>query len=96
MLFLLGNWIDEGLKKSFLNSSIYVLTSKSESFSLSLCEAMSYGIPSISFDVDVGPREIIKDMEDGFLVENKNIMEMAENLYVNRKWTTKDSTWNKF
>ena len=56
-----------------LKSDVFVLTSKSESFSLVLCEAMNYGLPCVAFDVDVGPREIIKDNVTGFLIGNRNI-----------------------
>jgi glycosyltransferase involved in cell wall biosynthesis len=54
-------------------SSIFCFTSKSESFGLSLVEAMSYGLPVIAFDCDVGPREIIRDEINGFLVPMSDI-----------------------
>lgn len=55
-----------------LKSSLFLLTSKSESFSLVLVEASSLGIPCISFDIDVGPREIIKDCKNGFIIKDRN------------------------
>ena len=55
-----------------LKSSLFLLTSKSESFSLVLVEASSLGIPCISFDIDVGPREIIKDGKTGFIIKDRN------------------------
>lgn len=55
-----------------LKSSLFLLTSKSESFSLVLVEASSLGIPCISFDIDVGPREIIKDGKNGFIIKDRN------------------------
>lgn len=66
----------EKLKKS----SIFVLTSKSESFSLVICEAMRQGLPCVSFNIDVGPKEIIEDGENGFLIDGRNKKEMAEKI----------------
>ena len=70
---LTGKLNENEIKDELLKSDVFVLTSKSESFSLVLCEAMNYGVPCIAFDVDVGPREIIKDNVTGFLIGNRNI-----------------------
>lgn len=65
---------------SLSESSIFVLTSKSESFSLVLCEAMDVGLPVVSFDIDAGPREIITDGVNGYLIENRKAEEMLEKI----------------
>ncbi len=52
----------------YLNSSILLLTSVFEPFGLVLPEAMSCGLPVVTFDSDYGPREIVTDGVDGFLV----------------------------
>lgn len=72
-VILTGKLNEEKINKELLRSDIFVLTSKSESFSLVLCEAMNYGVPCVAFDVDVGPREIIDDGINGFLVNDRNI-----------------------
>lgn len=49
-------------------ASIYAMTSVYEGFSLSLAQAMSVGLPVISYDCPYGPSSIITDGKDGFLV----------------------------
>lgn len=45
-----------------------------------LGEAMTCGIPPVSFTCPCGPRDIITDGEDGVLVENGNTDQLAEKL----------------
>ena len=75
-----GKLNETEINEELLKSDVFVLTSKSESFSLVLCEAMSYGVPCVAFDVDVGPREIIANGVDGFLIENRNLNLMVEKI----------------
>ncbi len=53
----------------YLNSSIYVMTSRFEGFGMVLAEAQHFGIPSISYDCLCGPSDIITDGKDGFLIK---------------------------
>lgn len=61
-------------------SSIYVMTSLTESFGIVLLEAFSCGIPAIAFDSAEGAREIISNNEDGFLIKDRNKEEMANKI----------------
>lgn len=62
----------------YCDSSIFILTSVYEPFGLVLPESMSCGLPVVSFDCDYGPREIISDGIDGYLVPLGNVDLFAE------------------
>lgn len=57
----------------YLDSSILLITSVYEPFGLIMPEAMSCGLPVVAFDCPYGPKEIITDGKDGFLVKNRDI-----------------------
>lgn len=63
-----------------LKSSIAVFTSVYEGFLMAIVESESAGIPVVSFDTPCGPKDIIRDGEDGFLVDNGDIQGLGEKL----------------
>ena len=68
------------IMEKYLESSICVLSSRYEGFSLVILEGMSCGVPFVSFDCPYGPRNIIHDGEDGILVDYLNIDAFADNI----------------
>ena len=64
----------------YKNASLYVLPSRYESFGLVLLEAMTCGVPCVAFDCPSGPRELIDDGQNGFLVPDNDIELMAEKI----------------
>lgn len=66
------------MSKVYLESSIFICSSRIEAFPLVILEAMSFGVPVVSFDCDYGPREIISNSIDGILVPQNNINVLAD------------------
>jgi GalNAc-alpha-(1->4)-GalNAc-alpha-(1->3)-diNAcBac-PP-undecaprenol alpha-1,4-N-acetyl-D-galactosaminyltransferase len=52
----------------YIKSSIFAFSSVSEGFPNALVEAMVSGLPSVSFDCDAGPRDILANNINGFLI----------------------------
>lgn len=61
------------------NAKLLVSTSLSEGFGRNLTEALSFKIPLISYNCKCGPKEIIRDGENGFLIDF-NVSTLADRL----------------
>lgn len=68
------------LSSKYLGASIYAMTSHYEGLPMVLLEAQSYGLPIVSFDCKCGPKDIIEDGENGFLVDDGNVLEFAKRI----------------
>lgn len=68
------------IKDEYLKSSIFVTATRIEAFSLVLIEACECGLPCISFDVPSGPRDIIDNNINGYLLEDGDLEKFEEKL----------------
>lgn len=66
------------INDEYLASSLIAMTSNYEGFGMVLVEAMSRGVPAVSFDCVCGPSDIISHEENGLLVKNGDIEALAD------------------
>ena len=62
----------------YINSSIYLMSSRFEGLGIVLIEAQTCGLPIVSLDCDYGPRHIIEDSVTGRLIPYNDDKAMAD------------------
>lgn len=68
----------KNIGKEYSESSMLVMSSHYEGFPMVMVEAMACGLPAVSFDFKCGPKDIIKDGENGVIVPDGDIDALAE------------------
>jgi glycosyltransferase involved in cell wall biosynthesis len=66
------------IQERYLDSSLFVISSRFEGLSMSLLEAMSFGLPVVSFACPCGFKDVISSGVNGVLVPEGNVELLAE------------------
>lgn len=66
--------------EEYYKSSLFVLSSHYEGLPMVLLESMAYGLPVVAFACKCGPKDIIADGKEGFLIEEGNVPALAESM----------------
>ncbi len=68
----------QSFKKSLKEASLMVLSSKVECFPMNILEAFSFGTVVVSYATSSGPISLIENGNNGILVDQNNIKDLAE------------------
>jgi glycosyltransferase involved in cell wall biosynthesis len=92
------------INEKYLEASMCLMASRYEGIPMVLVEAMASGLPCITYDCPCGPRAVVNNNYNGFLIENSNENEFVkavcnliedENLRIQMGKNAKEST-NKY
>lgn len=70
----------DGMDSVYSGASILALSSRYEGLPMVLLEAQAYGLPIVSFECKCGPKDVVTDGVDGFLVQEGDVQAMADKL----------------
>ena len=68
------------IETELVSSSLFILTSRYESFSMACIEALGCGLPVVSYDCPFGPGAIVEDGRNGYLVPPGNEAALADRI----------------
>lgn len=68
------------IESKYQESSLFVMTSHFEGFGLAIIEAMSCGLPVVSFACNFGPIALVDHNLNGYLVQNGDIKQLADKI----------------
>ena len=82
----------KNMESIYSKADMIVLSSEYEGMPNCLIEAIGCGIPIVSYDCPIGPREIVVDDVNGYLVKYNDINQLAEKIMecLNRDWKEED------
>lgn len=70
----------KNIGEEYADSAMLVTSSNYEGFPMVMIEAMACGLPVVAFDFKCGPKDIISDGENGLIIQNGDIMALAEGM----------------
>lgn len=68
------------IQNAYLSSSMCLLTSRYEGLPMTLLEAQACGLPLVAYACKCGPKDIIQDDVNGYLIEEGDQKSMAEKI----------------
>lgn len=68
------------IQEEYLKNSIFVMSSRFEGMPMAMLEALSFGLPIVSFACQCGPSDIVTNGLEGYLVKEGNIDDLADKL----------------
>ena len=74
------NGYTDDVMTNYAKASLFVCSSNFEGFGMVILEAMSCGLPVVSYDCPCGPRDIITEGKDGYLVPMGDEQALAERI----------------
>lgn len=87
-IFLKG--LTDDPESVFASAKASFLPSRYEGFGLVIMESLNNGCPIVAYDIKYGPRDLVKDKENGFLVKKNDIQALSEAMV-----QMKDATFQK-
>lgn len=70
----------KNIGKEYAESAMLVMSSNYEGFPMVMIEAMACGLPVVAFDFKCGPKDIIREGENGLIIPNGDIKALAEGI----------------
>lgn len=70
----------DDLNELYSHGSILCVTSYVEGFNVSILEALSYGIPVVTYNINYGPTTLVHDGENGFVLTQNTPQVLAETI----------------
>ena len=70
----------DNIEEVLCSASVLAMTSRYEGLPMVLLEAQACGLPIVAFACQCGPRDIITDGLDGYLIENRDEAQFADHL----------------
>jgi poly(glycerol-phosphate) alpha-glucosyltransferase len=70
----------DNLDELYSHGAVLCVTSRVEGFNVSILEALSYGIPVVTYDINYGPTTLVHDGHNGIVLRQNTPQALAETL----------------